>query len=251
MTLTGTRDALTDLDDATCSHGAPSARNLIVTAFGDIVLPVGAEAEITVQSLTGLLGGFGVNERLVRTSLSRIAADGLVAVRSSGRRSFYQVAPDALDLFRTADRRIYQGPPSTWDGSWTIVILDGNESTPERRAELRQELVWAGLGTVAPNVMASPVVAADDVADLVRRVGGFERVLVSRSAPVAGPGLLDPVELARRSADLDEVAARYDDFARRTADAPSAQTVRNEFRSWTAAKTEALTGWFSSAGAAA
>ena len=207
--------AIVDLDGSVCSQGAPSARNLIVTVFGDIVLPVGDEAEITVQQLVELLAGFGTNERLVRTSLSRVAGDGLLASRSHGRRSFYRVAPDALGTFRTADRRIYRGLVDGWDGAWTIVVLDGNEATAEHRARLRQELAWAGLGTVAPNVMASPVVTADGVAEIVDGVGGFDNVLVSRSQIVDGHGLLGQGELARRAADLADVELRYAAFADR------------------------------------
>jgi phenylacetic acid degradation operon negative regulatory protein len=206
---------IADLDAAVCSDGAPSARNLLVTIFGDVVLPAGDHVEVTVQQLTRLLEPFEVNERLVRTSLSRIAADGLLTARSEGRRSFYRVADEARPTFHTADRRIYQPTTDTWDGSWTIVVLDGGESTPARRAELRQELAWAGLGTVAPNVMASPVVPASTVAEVVERVGGFERVLVTRAEVVEGTGLIGADELVRRSSELGEIEQRYAAFADR------------------------------------
>lgn len=203
------RRALDDVRDATCSDGAPSARNLIVTVFGDVVLPADAEAELTVTALADLLADFGVNERLVRTSLSRIAADGLLTSRSTGRRSHYRVDPEALELFRTADRRIYHRPSPTWDGSWTVVVLDGNEATAARRARLRQELAWTGLGTVAPNVMASPVVEPSVAAAVIERVGGFSQVLVMRSTLHDGPGVVGRDELARRAIELDELGERY------------------------------------------
>lgn len=216
-------DAVADLRAATCSDGAPSARNLIVTVFGDVVLPAGDDAELTVAGLADLLADFGVNERLVRTSLSRIVADGLLTVRSIGRRSQYGVHPDSLDLFRTADRRIYRRETLDWDGSWTVVVLDGNEATPARRARLRQELAWTGLGTVAPNVMASPVVDPAEAADVVARVGGFSRVVVMRSTLHDGAGVVGRDELARRAIELDELGDGYarfvDRFERLTDDA--------------------------------
>lgn len=214
--------SVADLDGAVCSDGAPSARNLLVTVFGDVVLPAGdggpdggPDGEVTVGQLTELLEPFGVNERLVRTSLSRIANDGLLTARAEGRRSFYRVADEARRTFRTADQRIYRTPTDDWDGSWTIVVLDGTEATAARRSRLRQELAWAGLGTVGPNVMASPVVPAAAVAEVVERVGGFSRVLVSRSEIVEGDGLLGRDELMRRSCELDEIERRYADFADR------------------------------------
>lgn len=210
-------DALAELDAVVCSDGAPSARNLIVTAFGDMVLAAGAETETTVQGLTSLLSEFAVNERLVRTSLSRLVQDGLLAVRSEGRRSYYRVAPEALELFGRADERIYRGRPKPWDGAWTLVVLDGAESTAEHRAALRQELATLGLGVVAPNVLGSPLVPAETVAETVARMGGVEHVVVTRAPLVGGDGLVEPSELARRCLGLDGLDAAYAALADRLA----------------------------------
>jgi phenylacetic acid degradation operon negative regulatory protein len=212
---------LDDLRSASCSDGAPSARNLLVTVFGDALLPHGEETQISVRSLSRLLGAFGVNERLVRTSLTRLVNDGLLTTTAEGRRSFYRVAEPALDLFRQADQRIYRGTCDDWDGSWTIVVIDGTEGTARRRAQLRQELAWAGLGSVAPNVMASPIVDADAAARLVGHVGGFANVLVSRSSVVEGDGTLGADELAHRVAALEEIGGRYARFITRYQEYPS------------------------------
>lgn len=198
---------------ATTSNGAPSARNLLVTAFGDALLPHGADTAASVRSLAELLEPFGVSERLVRTSLTRLVNEGVLATRSVGRRSFYGVAPESISLFRQADARIYGSRRRAWDRSWTIVVIDGTESTTAQRAALRQRLTWAGLGVVAPNVMASPVVPAEEAAGVVEHVGGFRNVLVTRSRVVDGVGTIDEEELARRCAPLDEVARKYDGFA--------------------------------------
>ena len=85
-----------DLRAATCSNGAPSARNLLVTVFGDVLLPHGIrDGGVRARRWPISSESFGVNERLVRTSLTRLVNDGLLAVTErSGRRSFYGVAPD-------------------------------------------------------------------------------------------------------------------------------------------------------------
>ena len=207
--------ALADLRAARTSEGAPSARNLIVTVFGDALLPHGAGTEVSVRALASLLAAFGVSERLVRTSLTRLVNDELLAVRAVGRRSFYRVAPAALELFRSADERIYRGAVAGWDGSWTIVVIDGGESTAGRRARLRQELGWAGFGAVAPNVLASPVVAAPTAAAIVERVGDLRHVLVSRAQLIGHAGTLGDAELARRCLDLDASADRHAAFVER------------------------------------
>ena len=92
------------------------------------------------------------------------------------------------------------------------MVIDGAEATAAERARLRQRLTWAGLGVVAPNVMASPVVTAEEAALVVDQSGGFRNVLVSRSQVVDGASTIDEEELARRCAPLDEVAAGYDGF---------------------------------------
>lgn len=209
--------AVTDLDAAVCSKGAPSARNLLVTVFGDVVAPLGFDTEVSVQALAAVLADFGVSERLVRTSLTRLVNDELLAVRTRGRRSSYRIAPAAVDLFAAADARIYRGRPDAWDGRWTVVVLDGAEATAEQRAELRQELTGRGLGVVAPNVLASPIVSAPVAAETVRRVGGFEHVIVLRSTVVPGTGLADAAALARRCVDLDVVEQGYAALAARFA----------------------------------
>jgi phenylacetic acid degradation operon negative regulatory protein len=207
--VTASLDRLRAVDIAS---GAPSARNLLVTLFGDALLPHGHDVHLSVGSLTRLLAPFGVSERLVRTSLTRLVNEGLLAARPVGRRSFYGVAQSAVELFRQADARIYGSRRRAWDGAWTIVVVDGAEATAVARARLRQRLTWAGLGVVAPNVMASPVVTPEETAAIIDQLGGFRNVLVSRSEVYDGASTIDEEELARRCAPLDEVAANYHTF---------------------------------------
>lgn len=207
---------IADLDRAVCSDGAPSARNLIVTVFGDLVLPSEVTVgELSVQTLARLLGPFAVGERLVRTSLSRIVGEGLLTVRTEGRRSHYSVAEAARPTFERADRRIYRGVAATrdraWDGAWTIVIIDGTTSTTSARAELRRRLGWAGFGSIGPNIMASPLIDADAAADIV---GDIEpgSVMITRSRLLDRDHLTGPEQLVRRSVDLEAAEAAHGDL---------------------------------------
>lgn len=207
--------AVASLRDATCSDGAPSARNLLVTVFGDALLPHGDGTAASVASLAALLASFGVNERLVRTSLTRLVNDDLLTTHNVGRRSFYSVKPDAIELFRQADDRIYRSADTDWDGIWTFVVIDGSESTAGQRQRLRQELSWAGFGVVAPNVLASPVASAEAAAAVARHVGGFEHLVITRSTVFESDGVSSGSALAERSAPLAEIAGRYREFVER------------------------------------
>jgi len=188
-------------------RGMPSVRNLLVTIFGDSVRPRGVA--VSVRSLATLLEPLDVSERLVRTSLTRLATDEWVAVERVGHRSFYGVHPAATNRYERAERRIYHRETHPWDGSWTVAVIDGNVGRPDERAALRRELAWVGMGSVAPNVMASPLVDAAAVAEIVAEFGPPGSVHLSTSTTVAGPSLVTDADLARRAVPLDDLALRY------------------------------------------
>jgi phenylacetic acid degradation operon negative regulatory protein len=189
------------------SHGMPSVRNLLVTVFGDAIRPY--DAAVSVRSLTRLLAPLDVSERLVRTSLTRLADDELVFAHRVGNRSFYGVHEGAQSLFDRAEQRIYHDPDREWDGRWTLAVVDAGVGTSDQRATLRRQLGWLGLGSVAPNVMASPVVTTDAVVGVVRDAGLRDAVIITRSKNVADDVLITDIDLARRVMPLDEMAKRY------------------------------------------
>src|ERR1700720_47007 len=97
------------------------AGSLLITVFGDAIAPRGGA--VTLGSLISLAQPFGLTERLVRTSVARLARDGWLVARRDGRRSEYRITRTGEDRFAEATRRIYGEIPQTWDGQWTLVIL--------------------------------------------------------------------------------------------------------------------------------
>ena len=126
--------------------------SLLVTIFGDAVAPRGAV--VTLGSLIQLAAPFGLTERLVRTSVARLAQDGWLLARRDGRLSEYQLAPWGQQRFAEATRRIYSKGPADWDGHWTLLVLPPNGS--KRRESLRDGLRWLGFGQLSPGVFAHP-----------------------------------------------------------------------------------------------
>ena len=124
--------------------------SLLVTIFGDAVAPRGAV--VTLGSLIQLAAPFGLTERLVRTSVARLAQDGWLAARRDGRLSEYQLASWGQQRFAEATQRIYSKAPADWDGHWTLLILPPKGS--KRRESLRDGLRWLGFGQVSPGVFA-------------------------------------------------------------------------------------------------
>src|ERR1700686_4396688 len=116
--------------------------SLLIPVFGDSIAPRGAA--VTLGSLISLARPFGLTERLVRTSVARLARDGWLISRREGRRSEYRLSPTGEDRFAEATRRIYGEIPQSWDGQWTLIILP--PATGRRRQEIRDELRWLGFG---------------------------------------------------------------------------------------------------------
>lgn len=183
----------------------PSATTILSTFFGEIVEP--RDVLVPVSSIAAVVADLGISERLVRTSLSRLVAEGLLEARRIGRRSAYGVAPDAREMFRTVRARIFAARTSSWGGWWTLVIVDPAGGDGDRRARLRAELRWQGLTTLSPNVLASPVVDPPAVLSTVDRHGDLG-VIVMRSQLVEGGPVSAPA-LAARALPLDDLAADH------------------------------------------
>src|ERR1700753_493929 len=74
--------------------------SLLITIFGDSIAPRGGA--VTLGSLISLAHPFGLTERLVRTSVARLAGDGWLLARRDGRRSEYRITPTGRERFAEA-----------------------------------------------------------------------------------------------------------------------------------------------------
>jgi phenylacetic acid degradation operon negative regulatory protein len=188
----------------------PNAKSLVVTVWGDAIAPHGGA--VWLSGLIRLLAPLGMNERLVRTSVYRLAREGWLSARSRGRRSQYRLTRVGLRRFEDAYRRIYAPPDSSWNGRWDILLAPPAALRPDERAELRTELGWAGFGAIAPGLFLRPRHAARRAAALsVLRTLGVER----RVALLSAEGSDELQGLVRESWDLEAVAAEYRAFIAR------------------------------------
>src|SRR3954453_15226855 len=67
--------------------GAESARGLLLTVLGELVLPTGGSA--LTAAFIDVLGRLGVEEKATRQALMRTAADGWLASERQGRRTVW------------------------------------------------------------------------------------------------------------------------------------------------------------------
>jgi phenylacetic acid degradation operon negative regulatory protein len=190
----------------------PKAKSLVVTVWGDSIAPHGGT--IWLSGLIQLLEPFGVNERLVRTSVYRLAQEGWLAARQDGRRSLYRLTRQGLRRFEHAYRRIY-APPATdpWDGGWHLVIVPPAAIDESSRRELRKELEWDGFGVLGPGLFARPARPGDESAlnETTRALGiaGHVAVVTARTLR-RGAGSI--ASLTKDCWDLKSVAAAYRGF---------------------------------------
>ncbi len=152
--------------------------SLLITLFGDSVAPRGGV--VTLGSLIDLAAPFGLTERLVRTSVARLAQDGWLVARRDGRRSEYRLTPNGQQQFAEATQRIYSKAPASWDGQWTLLVLQPNGKP--RRDTLREGLRWLGFGQLSPGVFAHPNSNLRQAREWLRGLGVPADAILLRSA---------------------------------------------------------------------
>ena len=130
------------------------SKAILSTLFGDLVLAHGEK--IWLEDLVTLCEPLGINERLVRTSLSRLVEDDWVFSTRHGRRSFYQLSATGLEQTQRASRQIYEYRREEWNGQWILVFLVVKQFSAERKRYIETQLSWAGFGKVTANVWAHP-----------------------------------------------------------------------------------------------
>lgn len=185
------------------------ANSLIITIFGDALLPRGGA--IWLGDLITLMAPFGISERLVRTGVYRLAKDGWVASKSEGRRAHYSITEVGNEQFNDADQRIYSSGPVPWDGQWRLVHLLSHMKQSTRQS-VRSELGWAGFGQISPNLFAHPTSDVRSIDRILKRNGAGDSALAftATTADFTGADLVSDV--VRTAWNLEKLNAEYDIF---------------------------------------
>lgn len=172
-------------------HAGPHRTgSLIITLYGDAVAPRGGS--LALASLLAIMAALGIGEGVVRTAVSRLAAEGWLERRRIGRSGFYRLAAKGAETFAEATRRIY-GPPLRREDPRLEMVVLGPESA---REQARAALEAAGFGGLAPGVFVAPAgTALPPVAGALR--------LAAVPAPADAPAL------ACLAWPLADVAGRY------------------------------------------
>lgn len=200
--------------EAACSkllqefRARPTLRSgsLITTVFGDAIAPRGGT--VWLGSLIRVMADFGVSERLVRTSVFRLARDGWLQSDQIGRRSYYSLTDQGRERFEQATHRIYGTPASDWDGEWCLLLLSGLDT--ESRDIVRKECGWLGFGPMSANVLAHPSPDPAELDVTIRRIGVGDKLVVMRGRTVRSEAAMRALTCSCWS--LDDIDARYRAF---------------------------------------
>lgn len=184
------------------------AGSLITTVFGDAIAPRGGS--IWLGSLINVMAGFGISERLVRTSVFRLAQDGWLQSVQVGRRSYYCLTAQGRERFEQATHRIYGEPVSRWDGQWCLLLLSGLDA--DSKEQVRKELGWLGFGALSANVLAHPAPDSVDLDITMRRLGLADQIVVMTGQTIKSENAMR--SLAHASWNLDEIDKRYASFVK-------------------------------------
>lgn len=180
------------------------AGSLLITIFGDALAPRGGE--ISLGSLIGLAQPFGLTDRLVRTSVARLAADGWLEAERHGRQSDYRLTEHGRARFAEATQRIYGEGPASWDKHWTLVILP--QASGKARDRAREELKWLGFGQLAAGVFAHPTRKLSEVRQELRELKLLDEVIVMEGSAQGAQNS----QLVLAAWDLAELGRGYKRF---------------------------------------
>lgn len=121
--------------------------SLLVTIFGDSVLPYGDFVKLS--SLLEITSAIGIDDGAVRVAIHRLEKVGWLKKHKVGRNAHYGLGKAGEEESRQAAKLIYDfEQPQSFGELQMLVLREGSG-----RAEFRDNLVASGWGLVAPNIL--------------------------------------------------------------------------------------------------
>jgi len=201
------------------------AGSLIISVFGDAILPRGGR--VWLGSLIRLLEPLELNERLIRTSVFRLAKEEWLRTETVGRRADYVLTHSGRRRFEEASRHIYASHAPLWDRRWRLILAVG-EFEPKEREALRRALFWQGFGVLGADCFVHPsadLAAAFDALVAEGLSASLNRLMPLLAADSRSGMAANDADLVRRAWNLQELGDAYAGFV------ATYQPILNELRS--------------------
>src|SRR5271154_3629180 len=158
--------------------------SIVITLFGDAIVPRGGS--VWLGTLLAFFETLDIDSGVVRTAMSRLAADGWLERNKVGRNSFYRLVKKGRQTFDTATKHIYDTQISDWTGRFELLLIGSSEDRDASRDALKN----AGFGSPLPGVWVAPsgVPVPDEASNAIRLEVSAEddsgRRLLSESWPL-------------------------------------------------------------------
>jgi phenylacetic acid degradation operon negative regulatory protein len=190
--------------------GAQSARGLLFTLLGELVLP--GDGTAWTSAVLAAFARLGVEEKATRQALMRTAAAGWLQGHKAGRRTRWRLTASAQRLLTEGAQRIYSfaGPAQDWDGRWLLVSVRIPERERRARHVVRTRLSWAGFGSLGAGLWISPHPDRQGEASQVLREAGLAGE--AHLFVATRPGLGDVRAMVAQAWDLAAVEQQYEQF---------------------------------------
>ncbi|NVK44209.1 MAG: phenylacetic acid degradation operon negative regulatory protein PaaX [Oceanospirillaceae bacterium] len=192
-----------------CQQRPIRAGSLIITIFGDAIVPRGGT--VWLGSLIQVLESLGLNQRLVRTSVFRLSKEeNWLSAEQVGRRAYYSLTTQGRRRFDKAFKRIYVPVLPEWDGTWCLAVL--SQLPTEKRQEVRDELQWMGFGAFSPTLMAAPNYDMLELRNTLQELDALDGCILfeTRQSETSSSRALR--EQARECWNLDHISDNYRQF---------------------------------------
>jgi phenylacetic acid degradation operon negative regulatory protein len=124
--------------------------SIVITFFGDAIVPRGGS--VWLGTLLEFFRTIDIDTGVVRTAMSRLAADGWLEREKIGRNSFYRLADKGRETFDAAVRHVYNPQSPEWTGRFELLLI---ADAADRDAS-RPSLERAGFGSPLPGVWIAP-----------------------------------------------------------------------------------------------
>lgn len=188
---------LNTLIDRFHGKGRPRVWSMIITIFGDAVVPRGGV--VGLGALQKIMDELRIEPNAVRTALSRLAKDEWLVRMKEGRTSSYRLAPAGEASFATATKRIYTTAPKVWNGE--LILAIAREADATARNIMAEKMRALGFGTPQSGLFIKP---DDGSAQPDDPALTFFRAPFEKSS--------NATDLVRAAWSIDDLAAQYSDI---------------------------------------
>jgi phenylacetic acid degradation operon negative regulatory protein len=186
-----------------------SARSLLLTILGELVLPMGEP--VWTSTLLHVLTGLGLEKKSARQAIARAADSEWIVGERFGREVRWAAGAGLRRVVESGSPRVYSlsHPFTDWDGTWLVVVVSIPQSQRSARRPLYAGLTWAGLGNPVAGLWLTPhVERTDEVGSLVRRLG-LQDQTVSFVGSVDATGMSE-ADIVERGWDLSTLRDHYE-----------------------------------------